>query len=114
MAKRTLLSCWKQYEKLSSTYLLNANTKEKTLEKLQVLTEKANGDQIGNALFTLFVSPYLTVCNAVEFTVIIEETFPSWQTKFDEPSGIITIHPISVFNFIQEIRQLTTPRIVSI
>lgn len=109
MAKRTLVSCWTQYEKLSKSYLDSDSDKEKILDKLTVLTQKTNGDRIGNALFTLFVNPYVNVCKSVEFTVEFDEGLPDWQTNFDSDIGLLGVHPITVFLFNKEVRQLIPP-----
>ena len=112
MGKRTLASCWKQYEKLSLAYLDGQKDNSKILEKLHILTEKTNLDKIGNALFTLFVSPYISICNTVEFITSMDEGIPDWQTQFDPETGIIQVHPLSVFRLINEMSQLGVPTVV--
>ena len=109
MGKRTLASCWKQYEKLSYAYLDGQKDKEKLVEKLLLLTTKTNGDKIGNALLTLFVVPYINVCKSVEFAVDLGGEIPESKTSFKEQDGIINVHPLSVFKFIKEIGQLKLP-----
>ena len=112
MGKRTLASCWKQYEKLSLAYLDGQKDSSKILEKLEVLTDKTNVDKIGNALFTLFVSPYVNICNTVEFTTSMDGDIPNWQTKFDPETGIIQVHPLSIFRLIKEISHLSIPKVI--
>ena len=109
MGKRTLASCWKQYEKLSSSYLDGQKDKDKILEKLCTLTNKTNADKIGDALFTLFVNPYVGICKSVEFTINMDEGIPGWQTQFEPETGTIKVHPLSVFRFIKEISHLRVP-----
>ena len=107
MGKRTLASCWKQYEKLSLAYLDGNHDKEKTFEKLEVLTDKTNGDKIGNALLTLFVNPYVNLCKSVDFTIELDNGIPPvWQTQYSEEQAAIYVHPVSVFRLTREIRQL--------
>ena len=109
MGKRTLASCWKQYEKLCLAYLDGEQSKEKILEKLHVLTDKTNADKIGDALFTLFVSPYATMCTAVEFRVNVDNGIPDSHTQFESDTGIMHVHPLSVFRFLKEVNRLEAP-----
>lgn len=112
MGKRTLASCWKQYEKLCLAYLDGEKSKETILEKLCVLTDKTNADKIGNALFTLFVNPYATICTAVEFRINVVDGIPDWYTEFEPDTGIIHVHPLSVFRFQREVNDLKAPKLV--
>ena len=107
MGKRTLASCWRQYEKLALAYLDDHKSNENILEKLTTLTQKTNADKIGNALLTLFVNPYTNLCKTVEFTVENGEGIPEWQTQFDEEPCAINVHPVSVFRLIKEIGHLS-------
>ncbi len=79
------------------------------LKKLQDLTEKANGDKIGNAVATLFVKPYISIPINVEFTMEMTEEgdVPEWITRFDEDRAIILVHPLAVFRYIRRMRDIT-------
>ncbi len=106
MGKRTLSSCWKQYEKLSQNYLAAEADDPAIFEKLSILTEKANADNIGAALHTLFVLPFTSKCTAVEFTVDCVNGIPPHQTIVDEDEDIIRLHPISAVKFIKTARNI--------
>lgn len=107
MAKRTITSCWKQYEKMAEDYFAGKKPDE-VLVKLDSLTERANKDEIGNALMTLFVKPYLnniSIPITVQFTTEMENgEVPRWLSRFDETTHRILIHPVAIVRFITECR----------
>ncbi len=108
MGKRTLMSCWKQYEKLSGDYLDEEKDKDATIAKLSDLTRKANADQIGHALLRLFVSPHIPACNTLDFSVLHNGGgLPDWETSFDTESGTMLVNPVTVIQFIKKIKVLT-------
>lgn len=102
MARRTLKTCWKQYEKLSQGYLGSDDEekREDILDKLDTLSFKANGDRIGDALVALFVRPYIQQPTSLLFSTDVSEGVPEWQTMLDSEEGQLIVHPISVFQFI--------------
>lgn len=106
MAKRTLKSCWTQYEKLSQTYLNDLDKRPATVDKLNELTFKANGDRIGDALLALFVKPHLPDTTAtLEFTCTVDDGIPEWQTQYDAESETVLVHPLSVVALIHSTRE---------
>ncbi len=109
MGKRTLVSSWKQYQKLSQSYINKPDQKDEIITKLDNLTEKINGDNIGNALFTLFVKPFVGKCKLVDFSNEHSDRIPNWQTKYDEDAFKISIHPLSIFNFIETVKHIEVP-----
>ena len=124
MGKRTLVSCWKQYERLTIT-LLNGSgtkprakgmpkpkTKKEVLAELKELTDKANQDKIGDALTTLFVRPYIPQGLEVGFNADCKRgAIPQWQTEVDGDHGKILVHPPAILKFIHTIRQITSEHI---
>ena len=102
MAKRTLQSCWKQYEKFANDYLKQNKSAEECQQKLNELTEKVNEDKIGTNLFTIFVEPHLPLDMDVVFDSDLSEGLPEWQTKYDQDKKLIMINPVSVVKFINE------------
>ena len=111
MPKRTLASCWKQYEKMATTYLNGESDKAAVLRQLQSLTRKANGDKTANALESLFVRPYISLPIQVEFACDDHNELPKWHTCYDAEESFILIHPVSVFSFIDDIRKIVVPDI---
>ncbi len=109
MAKRTLMTCWKQYENLSQSILSGEQNNSKLHDKLLTLTAKANADKIGNALYTLFVKPYMSNCKSVEFTVDMISGVPEWLTDYLEETGTLLVHPISTIRWINNIKNLIMP-----
>lgn len=109
MGKRTLITSWRQYEKLSQSYLGSQENQEVIVEKLDELTKKVNADKIGKALHTLFVVPFFKRSKSVEFTNFYDIDIPKWQTLFEEETQIIKIHPLSLFRFIHGIGELDLP-----
>jgi hypothetical protein len=77
-------------------------------KKIDSLTDKANKDEIGSALQTIFVKPYITVPATVQFTTSRSEgdELPEWLVDFDEEESILMVHPVTVVKFINEIREL--------
>ena len=108
MAKRTLKSCWKQYETLSRKYLDNPDRQDEFLEKLETLTFKANADQIGQALTALFIKPTVGEDVDCQFSVALEEdgSLPDWRTRHDPEANVLYVHPITVIKFIRDIAEL--------
>jgi hypothetical protein len=107
MGKRTLKSCWKQYEKLSEQYLDMPAKREDLLAKLDDLCFKANSDQIGDALIALFVKPTTGEEATCSFTVVTEDgNLPEWQTRYDKETRSIQIHPLAIFQFIRTIQKI--------
>ncbi len=109
MGKRTLVSSWRQYEKLSQSFFNKPDQQEEIIKKLDILTEKINGDNIGNALFTLFVKPFIGKCKLVDFSNEFCDEIPNWQTRYDEDAFKISIHPLSIFNFIVTVKNIDVP-----
>jgi hypothetical protein len=106
MGKRTLKTCWKQYERLSRGYLDDEDNRESFRERLDTLTIKANNDRIGNALYALFVRPYLAQPLTVEFTTALDDGVPEWQTAYVEEDSALLVHPVSIFKFRRDIREI--------
>ena len=107
MAKRTLTSCWKQFEKLSLDYLGGEKDGADIAKKLETLTARTNVDKIGKALETLFIRPHISQEITVEFSVELEDgEIPSWQTRYDADTNRVILHPLSIFKFISDIRKI--------
>ncbi len=106
MAKRTIQSCWKQYEKLASDYMNEAKSKKATLKKIKTLTKKANADDVGASLVTLFVRPYLPLDLSLEFVCDLDDGIPRWQSDYDSENSRIIVHPIAVSKFASDIVDL--------
>ena len=108
MAKRTLSSCWKQFEKLASEYRAAAAEQHPPVTKRALaLVEKANTDHIGaNTLLPLFVKPYIVAPVSLEFTAELDERgeLPAWHTRYDAEKTIIHIQPLAVLCFFQELQ----------
>lgn len=104
MAKRTLQSCWKQYEKLVGKYL--ANPSEENYADIADLTEKANADGLGDSLFSLFVKPHLPLDLTVVFNCSLEEdgSLPNWKTFYSSENQQIRVHPITSMKYILEMQ----------
>ena len=107
MGKRTMASCWRQFDKLCSQFIDETKPRDETRKKLEILTGKANHDEIGNALATLFVKPFLAVPISVEFSMEMENgTIPDWVTKFTPEGDRILVQPLAVFSYIRRIRAI--------
>lgn len=107
MAKRTLTTCWKQFEKLSLDYLGGEKDCAAIAKKLEELTSRTNADKIGGALETLFIRPHITQKVAVKFSVEFDDgEIPIWQTRYDAEADSIIVHPLSIFKFISDIRKI--------
>lgn len=105
MGKRTMSSCWRQFDKMSQSYLHETKPRDEVMEDLKVLTGKANNDDIGGALATLFVKPYISAPVNVEFTMEMPgDEIPEWTTRFDSQAACIYVHPLAMFRFIENIR----------
>ena len=105
MAKRTIQSCWKQYEKLARDYLDERRPLETVVEDIETLTHKANNDDVGESLTALFVRPYLPLDISVKFTAEFDDGVPSWQTryeKYEDKSSCILLHPVSIYRFCRQ------------
>jgi hypothetical protein len=108
MAKRTLKSCWKQYEKLSRQYLDTPDRRDEYLAKLEELTFKANADDIGAALAALFIQPTVGEEVSVQFSVGIEDDgeLPDWHTKHDPEQNVVYVHPITIVKFLRDVADM--------
>src|SRR5210317_1702661 len=103
MAKRTLQSCWKQYEKLVGKYLNDPS--DKNYDAVLDLTEKANADGLGDSLFALFVKPHLPLDLTVVFDCCLEDdgSLPQWKTFYSSEKQQIMLHPITSMKYILEL-----------
>jgi hypothetical protein len=107
MGKRTLASCWRQFETLSEAYQTESKPRGEVVKKLTDLARKANADDIGKALSTLFVRPYIAVPIEVEFTMEMPNgNTPDWVTRYDEDANKILIHPLAAYVYIDRMRQV--------
>ena len=108
MAKRTLKSCWKQYETLCRRYLDEPDRRDEFYEKLETLTFKANADKIGGALSALFVKPTVGEDVNCQFSVALEENgeLPDWRTRHDVEENVLYVHPLTIAKFIRDINDL--------
>ncbi len=106
MAKRTLQSCWKQFEKLTYKYLDEpTDAKFKAIEEL---IGKVNGDRLGDSLYLLFVKPHLPLDLQVVFDCELDENgeLPEWRTFYSSERQNILVHPIASYKFIREVRNV--------
>jgi hypothetical protein len=108
MARRTVFSCWKQYEKLALSYLGNGEDGT-AIEKLQELTGKVNRDRIGSVLERFFVRPHVGLPIAIEFSVDERDGSRDWRTAYEADTGRILIHPVGIIKFRSEIRAIEVP-----
>lgn len=104
MAKRTLTSCWKQYEKLGLDYVHAGEKAPAVMKKIEALTTRANADELGAALVTLFVKPYVNLNLKLEFTSLDRTDNHAFLSSYDEASSRILLHPVAICRFIEELR----------
>jgi hypothetical protein len=109
MAKRTLQSCWKQFEKLAAAYLAKPDHSTTLRRNLNTLCRKANEDNLGSSLVTLFVRPHLPLDLKVEFVCDLTEGIPAWQTAYDSENSRIIVHPVAVVEFSRSIQHVEIP-----
>jgi hypothetical protein len=105
MAKRTVQSCWKQFEKFSTDYLTGSKSEADCRAKMDDLSAKANEDLIASSLFVLFVKPHLPLDLDLVFDCDLDEGVPKWQTRYDSENKRIVVHPVSIVKFIREIQE---------
>lgn len=112
MARRTLASTWKTFERLHRQY-----EKSEDLDKLaeiNTLVQKVNSSRITDALATLFVHPYgLEQFEVHLFGTNGDNRFPAWPTQSDEVANKIYVNIGGVFGFLNEcqmaVQLLQTP-----
>lgn len=102
MAKRTIQSCWKQYEKLADGYFATGKAKQAAVRSLRQLTKKANEDDVGASLVTIFVRPHLPLDLKVQFVFGGADAKFEWQTTYDSKSSSIRVDPMAVIKFIRD------------
>jgi len=116
MAKRTLATSWRQFERLSNDYLAGKGTPAETVAKLAKLVDKANAEGIGNSsLVPIFIKPYYNNPVLLKFTMEMgpEGEVPDWFSRFvpalvpgDAPGvvapGVVEIHPLALFKLLRE------------
>lgn len=108
MAKRTLKSCWKQYEKFSRQFLDNPDRRDEYMGKLEELTYKANGDNIGAALAALFIKPTVGEDLHLKFSVALEPDgeLPDWHTKHVPEENTVYVHAITIVKFLRDMGEM--------
>jgi len=90
---------------MAEVYLTEAKPRVDTVKKLGELAGRANKDEIGKALATLFVKPYVALPVAVEFSLEMNGLeVPEWLTRYDEVNNRILLQPLSVCHYIQRMR----------
>lgn len=100
MARRTLASTWRNFERLVRQYDKAERKDTAKLEELQELARKINKSKITRALTTLFIEPYDLENTSVVFWISDNGSVPDWQTRFDEENRKIQICVLGIFDFI--------------
>lgn len=109
MAKRTVSSCWKQYEKLSVNYLDESSDHTAVQKKLDDLTGRVNKDTIGAVLVSLFIHPFFTDPVRLRFNTDCEDGVPEHQSSFDPEENLIQLYPVSIFELYTFGRSIEAP-----
>jgi hypothetical protein len=92
---------------MAEVYLTESKPRTETVKKLSDLAGRANKDDIGKALATLFVKPYVSLPVSVEFSLEMNGLeVPEWLTRFDEEHSRILLQPLSVCHYIQRMRNI--------
>lgn len=102
MAKRTIQSCWKQYEKLAEGYFATGKTRLAAVRAVKALTKKANEDDVAASLVTLFVRPHLPLDLKIEFVFSGPDAKLDWQTAYDSQTSRIRVDPMAVIKFVRD------------
>ncbi|MCF7853476.1 MAG: hypothetical protein K9N51_01665 [Candidatus Pacebacteria bacterium] len=103
MARRTLSSTWRNFERLHRQYEKSGRANTDKLEEINVLVEKTNASKIVDALATLFVYPYDLDGYDVQFVSSNGSgTFPDWKTSSCEDEQKIFINIDGIFAFMKE------------
>ncbi|MFO7821010.1 MAG: hypothetical protein R6V56_02975 [Lentisphaeria bacterium] len=105
MARRTLSSTWRNFEKLIKQFDKTGREDTEKLVELEQLAEKINNSKIANALTTLFVHPYDLEEATVSFHISDNGSNPQWQTRFNEEGMHIEVCVLGVFEFIRKCRE---------
>ena len=107
MAKRTIQSCWKQFEKFYKDYQSDQKCKDTAIAAFGDLCTKANNDNICAGLKTLFVAPHYDLDLAVLFDLHLEDgKIALWQTMFDSEKKELYVNPFSILQFIEQIKEV--------
>ncbi len=103
MARRTLSSTWKNFERLHRQYEKSERSDQNKLDEINTLVQKVNTSRITDALATLFVHPYgLDDFQVHLFGTNGDDLFPSWKTRSDEDSKRIYVNIGGVFEFLED------------
>jgi len=113
MARRTLATTWKNFERLHRQYEKGGRADEKKRQAIDELVQKTNGSRIGDALATLFVHPYALDEYRIEFGGSEDGAFPEWAVTADEETQVMRVSPVGVMDFLAEcltaVETLKTP-----
>lgn len=101
MARRTLSSTWRNFERLVRQYDKTERTDSTKLTDLEELAGKINGSKITAALSTLFVEPYELEGTKVAFWITDNGSFPHWRTRYNEEDKQIDVCILGIFDFIK-------------
>ena len=109
MGKRTVNSCWEQFEKLSLTYLNDETKSAAAHTKLIDLAERVNKDSISDHLINLFVKPYHQQPVDLKFDCDCTDGIAEHQTRFDCDTGTIWVYPVSIIQLYQDVNEHEPP-----
>ena len=102
MARRTLSSTWKNFERLVRQYDKSGRSDTDKLDRLDELSRKVNSSRIVEALSTLFIHPYGFAEATLQFSTREAEELPSWRTRMDDDEEVLYLNAMGVFGFIDE------------
>jgi hypothetical protein len=109
MGKRTVNSCWEQFEKLANMYLNDEVKSESAHIKLIDLTTRVNKDNIGDHLINLFIKPYYPQPVDLKFMSDCSDGISEYQTSFDTDTGTINVFPVSIVQLYQDVNAHEPP-----
>jgi len=102
MARRTLSSTWKQFERLHRQYEQSACSDQRKLAEIDELVGKVNNSRIVDALATLFILPYGLEEYRLQFAASETGKLISWGTRRDDEAHVIYVSVEGVFQFIRD------------
>jgi hypothetical protein len=113
MARRTLSSTWKHFERLHRQYEKSDFADAAKLGEIDELVQKVNESRIVDALATLFVHPYGLEEYSLRFAGSEDGHAPEWITRHDNEQKAIDVSVEGVFQFAAEceaaVEALKTP-----
>ena len=105
MARRTLSSTWRNFERLVRQYDKSERSDPAKLEELETLVKKVNSSTITGALSTLFIEPYEMPDTEIAFWTSDNGSFPKCSSRYQEEENRIDLCVLGIFDFIKSCRQ---------